>query len=639
MSKFGRVIENLTVFFAFLIICIFISVLSPDFLTISNLRNVILQASINAVLAVGLTFVILTAGIDLSVGSILAFAGIVLGHALHAGVPLPVALLICLIAGALCGLVNGFLVTKGQLPPFIATLGMMSIARGLALVASNGNPISSFGESFRFIANGQLLGIPVLVIITAIVYIIAHIVLTRVPFGRYVYAVGGNEEAARLSGVNTNKVLNWVYIISGFLSGLGAIMLTSRLNSAQPTAGIMYELDAIAATVIGGTSLMGGYGGVGGTLIGALIISVIRNGLNLMNVSSFIQQSGIGGVIILAVLIDRLKDKYKGRFNLKEFVKKYAIAIILIVILAIIGLVYAGIKTRTQKKLAQIALIVKTLNNPFFINMQKGAEEEIKKYPEFDLIVQAPEREIDVEKQIQFVENMIQKKVKAICIAPSGSKEILSGIVKANKAGIPVIIIDTRVDEKQAKVLSARYETFIGSDNYEGGRIAGRFIARKLNGSGNVAILEGIAGHETVDQRKRGCLDVLKDYPGIKIVASQTANAERGQGFDVTQNILQAHPEVNAIFACNDQMALGAVEAVNQAGRKGEILIVGFDAIKDAKEAIMRDEMAGSIAQYPSEMGRRAVESAVKLIKGKKVPREIPTKVEMITKELLQKEM
>jgi ribose transport system substrate-binding protein len=200
-----------------------------------------------------------------------------------------------------------------------------------------------------------------------------------------------------------------------------------------------------------------------------------------------------------------------------------------------------------------------------------------------------------------------------------------------------VIIVDTRLDEELVKSRGARYAAFIGSDNYEGGRVAARFIARKLDGRGNVVLLEGIAGALTGDLRKQGFMDALKDYPGLKLVASQTADMERGKGFDVTQNILQAHPDVQGIFACNDLMALGAVEAVDQAGKKGGVVIVGFDATDDARKAILEGKMAGSIAQYPSAMGEAAVENAVKLIRGEGIPAKISTKIEIITKEMLEK--
>jgi ribose/xylose/arabinose/galactoside ABC-type transport system permease subunit len=246
------------------------------------------------------------------VGSILALAGVVLAGALQADMPLVVALLAGLAAGAGCGLVNGVLITRGKLPPFIATLGMMSVARGAALLYTSGRPVSGFSAEFRGLATGQVLSIPAPILITAIVYVAGHVVLTRTRFGRYVYAIGGNEEATRLSGVSVGFHKTMVYVLAGLASAVAAALLTARLNSAQPIAGIMYELDAIAAAVIGGSSLMGGSGTLVGTLIGALIMGVLRNGLNLLGVSSFLQQVVIGAVIIAAVLVDSLLKRSRG---------------------------------------------------------------------------------------------------------------------------------------------------------------------------------------------------------------------------------------------------------------------------------------------------------------------------------------
>jgi ribose transport system permease protein len=293
-------------------LCVVLWALTPHFLTVSNLLNVAEQAAIIAIVATGMTFVIITGGIDLSVGSVLAFAGVVMASVLHKEVPLPVALAVALATGLFCGLLNGALITVGRLPPFIATLGMMSVARGTALMFTEGRPVSGFSGSFRSLATGELLGIPVSVVIMVGVYVVAHFVLTRTKLGRYTYAIGGNEEAALLSGVNVKLYKAAVYGISGMLSGLAAVLLTARLNSAQPIAGMMYELDAIAAAVIGGTSLLGGEGRLVGTLIGALIMAVLRNGLNLLGVSSFIQQVVIGSVIIAAVLIDMWLKRRAG---------------------------------------------------------------------------------------------------------------------------------------------------------------------------------------------------------------------------------------------------------------------------------------------------------------------------------------
>jgi ribose transport system permease protein len=293
------------------VLCAVLWALTPHFLTVSNLLNVVQQTSINAIVAVGMTFVIISGGIDLSVGSIVALSGVALGALLQGGQPLPVALSAALAVGIGCGLLNGALVSVGGLPPFIATLGMMSVARGAALVFTEGRPVSGFDEGFRSLATGSIGFIPAPVVVMIVVYVVAHLVLTRTTFGRYVYAIGGNEEATRLSGVAVRFHKTAIYGVSGLMSAVAAIVLTARLNSAQPIAGMMYELDAIAATVIGGTSLMGGEGTLAGTLVGALIMGVLRNGLNLLGVSSFLQQIVIGGVIVGAVLVDTVLKRHR----------------------------------------------------------------------------------------------------------------------------------------------------------------------------------------------------------------------------------------------------------------------------------------------------------------------------------------
>jgi ribose/xylose/arabinose/galactoside ABC-type transport system permease subunit len=288
------------------LLCALLSFLSPFFWTVSNLLNVMEQTAINAVVAVGMTFVSLSGGIDLSVGSLVALSGVVMADRLMAGWPLTLAILAGLITGALAGLCSGLLITRGKLPPFIATLGMMSVARGAALLFTEGRPISGFSESLRSLSTGRVLGVPVPVLLTVLLYALAVVVLNRTRFGRYVYAIGGNEEATRLSGVAVGFHKTLVYVLSGGTAALASVLLTARLNSAQPIAGMMYELDAIAAVVIGGTSLTGGAGTLGGTLIGALTMGVLRNGLNLLGISSFLQQIVIGMVIIIAVLVDSL---------------------------------------------------------------------------------------------------------------------------------------------------------------------------------------------------------------------------------------------------------------------------------------------------------------------------------------------
>jgi ribose transport system substrate-binding protein len=278
-----------------------------------------------------------------------------------------------------------------------------------------------------------------------------------------------------------------------------------------------------------------------------------------------------------------------------------------------------------------VALVLKTLNHPFFVDMRRGAQEAADRLG-VTLQVQAAEREIDVEKQMQIVENMIQTGIQALCITPSGSREIVSALVKAKDAKVPIIVVDTRVDAKAAADAGVRTETFVGSDNYEGGKLAGEYLIKVTGGNAHVGILEGIPGHETGDSRMRGFRDAVKGSPGITIVASQPANWERDQGFNVFQNMLQAHRDIDTVFAASDLMALGAIEAIAAAGRTGTIRVVGFDALDDAKKAVEAGTMAATVAQFPYDMGKAAVESAVKILAGEKLPPDIMVKLEMVTK-------
>jgi len=303
---------------------------------------------------------------------------------------------------------------------------------------------------------------------------------------------------------------------------------------------------------------------------------------------------------------------------------------------ALLALTAGGCNRSTPESTTKptVALVLKTLNHPFFVDMRRGAQEAADRLG-VTLQVQAAEREIDVEKQMQIVENLIQTGIKALCITPSGSREIISALVKARDAGIPIVVVDTRVDAKAAAAAGVEPKTFVGSDNYEGGRLAGQYVAKVTGGKARIGILEGIPGHETADSRLRGFREAVSDQPGITIVASQPANWERDQGFNVFQNMLQAHGDIDTVFAASDLMALGALEAIAAAGKTGKIRVVGFDALDDAKKAIAAGTMDASVAQFPAEMGRVAVESAVKVMRGESLPAEVKVKLELVTKESL----
>ncbi|MFT3961809.1 ABC transporter permease [Propionivibrio sp.] len=306
-----HLLKDYGIFIAFAALCGGLSAINENFLTLGNWTNILRQTSINGILAIGMTYVILTRGIDLSVGSILALSGLVAGSLVtgsepHAAI---VGIAAGLAVGLALGAVNGFLVARLAVAPFVVTLGMLSVARGLTFIYNDGMPIANLSQDFRAIGQGMVGGLPVPVIILGITFLIFWFILKYTTFGRYVYAVGGNERSAKTSGIGTRRVIFTVYAISGLLAALAGQILAARTTSALPQAGVAYELDAIAAVVIGGTSLSGGVGTLSGTLVGALIIGVINNGLDLMGVSSYYQQVIKGTIIVAAVLLDVSRKK------------------------------------------------------------------------------------------------------------------------------------------------------------------------------------------------------------------------------------------------------------------------------------------------------------------------------------------
>lgn len=323
-SKISELIHKYGIIFAFLFLCLAVSVLgqyfvstgswdSNYFLTKSNFLSILRQVSINGILAVGMTFVIIIAGVDLSVGSVLALAGIVAARFVTSSEAMAIGnfdsmiilpFLVAIFIGALCGFINGYVISKFKLQAFIVTMGMLSAARGMTMLTTDGNPVSSLERGFRVIGNSYVLGIPAPVVIFAVIFAAAWILLNKTLFGRYVFAVGGNEKSARTSGIDVDKIKIAVYTLCGVLAAVAGLILTARTGSAQTNAGFAYELDAIAAVVIGGTSMAGGIGTLVGTLFGVLIIGVMNNGLDLLGVQSYYQQIIKGILIVSAVMLD-----------------------------------------------------------------------------------------------------------------------------------------------------------------------------------------------------------------------------------------------------------------------------------------------------------------------------------------------
>lgn len=313
-----RIFSEFRALIVLILLMIIASILSPVFLTVSNLLNILLAVSVIALLAAGQTYIIILAEIDLSVGAVLGLSGAITAGILSHG-NLVEALIVGLLIGAVAGLLNGVLTTYGNIPSFIATLGTMTIFSGVTLVYTQGDPIATLKPDFQWIGQGYLAGIPVPVLLMVILYIIFWFLLSRTHFGRYVFATGGNEEASRLSGINVKKVKIWAFMLTGVLAAVAGFIATARLSTAEPTAGNGMELDAIASVILGGTRLSGGKGGLVGTIIGAIILGVLDNAMNLLNVSAFYQGVVKGVIILLAVLLDRNIDSLS---NLVKFQKQ-----------------------------------------------------------------------------------------------------------------------------------------------------------------------------------------------------------------------------------------------------------------------------------------------------------------------------
>ncbi|KDN72778.1 substrate-binding domain-containing protein [Streptomyces olindensis] len=613
---------------ALIVLVIAMSALSGDFLTTDNLLNVGVQAAVTAILAFGVTFVIVSAGIDLSVGSVAALSATVLAwSATSAGVPVFLAVLLAIATGIVCGLVNGVLISYGKLPPFIATLAMLSVARGLSLVISEGSPIA-FPDSVSHL--GDTLGgwLPVPVLVMVVMGLLAAFVLGRTYIGRSMYAIGGNEEAARLSGLRVKKQKLAIYAFSGVFAAVAGVVLAARLSSAQPQAADGYELDAIAAVVIGGASLAGGTGKASGTLIGALILAVLRNGLNLLNVSAFWQQVVIGVVIALAVLFDTLRRKAgatpvaagaSGGGKGRQAATYGLAAVVTVAIVGATSFLHNGSSSASTPKMG---LSLSTLNNPFFVQIRAGAQAEAKRLG-VDLTV--TDAQNDASQQANQLQNFTTSNLGAIIVNPVDSDAASNSVKAADQAKIPVVAVDRTVN-------NAAVDTLVASDNVAGGELAAKSIAEKLGGEGKIVILQGQAGTSAARERAEGFAKGLKAYPGIQVVAQQPADFDRTKGLDVMSNLLQAHPDVQGVIAANDEMALGAIKALGSKAGKS-VHVVGFDGTPDGLKAVEGGTLYASVAQQPSQLGKIAVDNALKALQGKEVEQTVKVPVKVVTKE------
>lgn len=623
---FMDTMKRQTTLFAFLALCVAISFASPEFRSPANILNVLRQVSINGILAVGMTLVVITGGIDLSVGAIVALAGVLACKFAHPDAfPLAVPILCGVAAGLGCGALNGMLVAYGRIAPFIVTLGMMTAARGLSFVVSDGRPVIDLSDAYNRIGGGYLAGIPLPVIILFVVAALGHFILAHTRFGRHAYAVGGNEKAAVVSGINPDRIKIAVYALAGALAGLAGIVISSRVMAASPAAGQGYELDAIAAVVIGGTRLSGGVGTVPGTILGALLIGVINNALDLLGVSSYYQQIVKGAIIVLAVLVESMRGRPAGA---NRGLIKAALA--LVVAFGAISLSFAVWNRKPAPvpatgKTVTVGVSYQNLQNEFVINIQDALR---KKAAELGVRIVEADGQGKAENQISQIENFIVQKVDAVVLNPFDRHSCMPAVDKAVAAGIPVVVVNAIVDNLDKAF------AYVGSDDIEAGRIEMQYIAEQLGGKGNIVIIHGPNGHSAEIQRTQGIREILAKYPGIAVVAEQTANWDRAQAMALMENWLQSGKRIDAVAAQNDEMALGAYKAI-EASKRTDIVVVGIDAIPDALAAVKNGSLAGTVFQDARGQGAMAIVKAMDAVQGRKsehmnyIPFQLVTKTNL----------
>ena len=644
----SEAIQKVLALTALIILVIFFSVGSEFFLTFDNIISIILATCVNGILALGVTFIIITGGIDLSLGTVMTFSSVMAAVTItKLGMPIWVGCIVAILTGATCGLIIGILIARLNLPPFIATLGMMMVTKGLSLVISNAAPVyfpePEVGFKFRDIALGSAVKfgegqfmIPNAVWIFVVMIILAAIILNKTKLGRYNFAIGSNEEATRLSGINVKAWKTAIYVVGGAFTGVAGIVMASRLGSAQPALGQGYELDAIAAVVIGGTSLSGGIGTISGTVIGAFIMSVLTNGLKVMAVPQQWQTVIIGGVLILSVLLDMIRKKQgqSGQYdinNKKSQLSKRKLGICLMVGVLAVGMIIGRIASKQSVQEASkvegvisieqeivIPVIAKGFQHQFWQAVKMGAEQAGQELG-VKVTFEGTETEDQIDKQLEMLQAALAKRPQAIALAALDSSATTPYLEQAEAMNIPVIGFDSGVDSPIVKTTCA-------TDNYAAAVAAAHKMAELIGEEGKVGLVVHGQTSQSAKDRRDGFIDTLKEfYPNIEVLEPQYGDGDHAKSTEAAKAIITANPDIKGIYGANEGSAAGVINAVKELGKAGQIIIVGFDSGKTMIDAIRQGVAAGSITQDPVGIGYKAVEAAYKAYKGEENPEFIDT--------------
>lgn len=632
-TNFGTILKKYNLLFLLVLFILVSTILSPDFLTANNLLNMLQQCAVPGIIAIGMTLVIILGGIDLSVGAVAALSGMVTTVLISSGTPIFIAVMAGIAAGVVMGFAAGYFCAYIGLPDFIVSLAIMEIARGLALLITQGEPVFSMPESFHVIGGGRIGGlIPIAGVIWIILTAAAAIILRHTGFGRSLYAIGGNKVAADYSGIRTVRIKSFTYVICAALSGFAGILAASWLNAGQPTACTGYELDAIAACVIGGVSLAGGVGGAVGTFGGVFLLQIITNIFNLIALPSFYQKIAKGIIIIIALTLNKAVSAEANGSRIERKNRRRSIAtIIVLVIMILIFAVFGVFSERGSRKAAakyKIGFSQCTMSSPFYTQM-KSAAEEYAEENSIELVFLSADD--DVQKQNNDVLNMITGGVDALIINPINSEGVSVALKAASEAGIPVITIDRYTNDEHVTSRILR-------DNQYMGQIVGEELLKVLgaDGEGTIIEIQGSSGDSVMMARRDGFDNVFRNT-NYRIVRSAYCDYSRSKAITAAQDLLQGNRNVVAVYAHNDDMALGALQACREAGLEN-VKVCGIDGIDEAIKAIVEKSGYDATAlNDPQSLLKIAMKTCEDVLSGKEVPKEIDAGTELINQQNVEK--
>jgi ribose/xylose/arabinose/galactoside ABC-type transport system permease subunit/ABC-type sugar transport system substrate-binding protein len=583
--------------------------LEPRFLGLETALTILEGASSDGLMVIGMTIIIVCGAFDMSVGSSMALCGLVAALAMKARIPVPLAVTAALAAGTAVGWVNGVIVTRLKINPFITTLGTMSILRGIVQIVTRNAPTTGFPESFLRIAWGTAFTIhlpwgPSFAVRYPVILLLAgmfagDLLLRRLTYLRQAYFVGSNEEAARLTGISTEQVKTFAFMVTGFLAGLTGVIVTSRVNAIDANAGMGAELRVIAAVIVGGASLSGGRGTILGSFLGLLLMQIITTGLVFVNVAPEAQQVAVGLVLILAAVIDRAGASSLSRslasllFQTKNKPMERALCVILAIALLAVSLTKCGLNrsatsaSQTQPGANQHYVMISAVTGgPYWIDSKAGLYDKARELGVNAVFTGPPT--VDVNQQIEAIGRAIAQKVDGIIMVPVADAAT-PAIDKAIEAGIPVICAD-------ADAPSSKRYTFVGTGNHNAGYLGGQQLARLLDGRGEVALMY-IPGWDNLTQRIQGYKDALAKFPDIKIVKIGNDKGSQTEAEKECRAILQAFPNL-AGFGCVAAVGgQGAAVAVKQAGKTGRVKIVAMDRDEATLQFIVEGVIDASVAQ------------------------------------------